>query len=370
MRALVLILILIAAPTVDAAPAGARTRHFEPARPGFDFVFPRDHGAHENFRTEWWYYTGHLQTEQGHSWGFELTFFRVGSPLTPPSPPTEWDLQDFELAHFALTDIDHKRFRYAEKLNRSSPFLAGARTGTLNVFNEGWSARAIGTDRIRLEAAEGKDRIDLVLTATKPPAVHGIDGVSVKAEGEDYASHYYSLSRLSVAGTISTGGQATRCHGLAWMDHEFGGGNLRESQLGWDWFALQLDNGTELMLYQIRRANGSADVTSAGSFILDDGSVVHLTHDQYRIETLGRWTSPHSTATYPMGWHLTVPSLDLDLLVEEQMKDQELMTPGSTRVTYWEGAVRTSGRIGASAVSGIGYVEMTGYDRRAGDRER
>ena len=339
---------------------------FQLARPGYSFEFPRDHGSHEEFRTEWWYFTGHLFSESGSRYGFELTFFRVGvdpQPQQSGQPETPWDLRNIGLAHFALTDVGGRQFRYYEKLNRFSPFLAGARTGSLSVFNEGWDVRTLSDGTFRLRAKAGGDGIDLILRSVKPPAVHGQDGISVKAAGEGFASHYYSLSRLQVSGRITVAGKASQCSGLAWMDHEFGSASLRDYQQGWDWFSIQLDNGTELMLYVIRRTDGSADGTSSGSIILSDGRVIHLRKEDFVIEPRRTWKSPASNAVYPMGWRIRVQPFGLELEVRELLQNQELVTKASTQVTYWEGAVTATGRFGGTLVSGSGYVELTGYDK-------
>ena len=331
---------------------------FVPALPGYDYQFPRDHGAHEEYRTEWWYYTGHLRTESGRRYGFEVTFFRVGVRSDERSS-SRWDLHDLAMAHFAVTDVDSRRFRYYEKLNRQSPFTAAAATGHLDVFNEAWRVTTLSDGAWHLSAFSGTDAIEIDLRSRKPPAIHGENGVSVKAEGVGYASHYYSMSRLEARGTIN--GQ--RCRGTAWMDHEFGSSNLRENQQGWDWFSVQLDNDTELMLYQIRRQDGAADAASSGSLITNDGSVIHLRRDQMTITPTGRWKSRASGATYPMGWRIALPTFRITIMVRPLLNEQELMTRGSTRVTYWEGAVDVAGSFGNTAVSGSGYVEMTGYDR-------
>lgn len=334
---------------------------FVPARPGWQFQFPRDHGSHPGFRNEWWYFTGHLTTASGRQAGFEVTFFRVGirNPGAPPS--NAWDLRDVAITHFAITDVTSRQFRYHEKLNRVSPFTADFAVGRMDLFNEGWSARMDRDGVIHLRTSAGDDALDLRLRSRKPPAVHGENGVSVKAEGEGYASHYYSLSRLDVQGNATIGGRAEKVSGIGWLDREFGSSVLREYQTGWDWFSIQLDNGVELMLYVIRRADGSADVTSSGSLILEDGRVIHLTRPMFAIQSLGTWTSRESGATYPMGWRVRVPELGVDLRLRERMKEQELITESSTRITYWEGAVTVDGRFGTSAVRGLGYVELTGY---------
>ncbi len=340
------------------------TSDFQAALPGYQFEFPRDHGTHDEYRTEWWYYTGHLETAGGRRYGFELTFFRVG--VMPPDEPqqTTWDLRNLSLAHFAITDINGEKFRFYEKLNRSSPYTAAAAAGRLDVFNEGWRATTTSDGAWRITAAQNGDGIDLVLRTHKAPVIHGENGISVKAAGPGYASHYYSMTRLAVSGTITAKGRKPEaCSGLAWMDHEFGSSALRETQQGWDWFSVQLDNDAELMLYQIRRTDGTPDVTSSGSFVTSEGEVIHLTRDQFSVKPLGRWKSAKSGATYPMGWSVTVPALRIVLRLDPLLENQELITHSSTRVNYWEGAVAVTGSSQNVSVNGNGYVEMTGYDR-------
>jgi len=357
-------LVLLRAVAFALLVATSASAQFVPALPGYDFDFPRDHGTHDEYKTEWWYYTGHLVADGGRRYGFELTFFRAG--VVPPAAPagTRWDLRNLALAHFAITDVDGmdadgKAFRYYEKLNRSSPFTAAQARGHLDVFNEGWRATTLPDGAWRLTAAAGRDSLDLVLRTRKPPAIHGENGISVKAEGVGFASHYYSMTRLEAEGRID----GRKARGVAWMDHEFGSSQLRESQSGWDWFAIQLDNDTELMLYQIRRGDGTADLTSSGSLITSDGSVIHLRHDQMQVQVVGRWRSRRSGATYPMGWRVSVPSFGIAVTLIPLQRDQELITKSSTHVTYWEGAVAVSGTFDRNAVSGEGYVEMTGYDK-------
>jgi predicted secreted hydrolase len=332
---------------------------FRLALPGYEFQFPRDHGAHSSYRTEWWYYTGHLRTASGRRYGFEVTFFRVGLGTPGAAKQTEWDLQHVMPAHFAITDVQGKSFRYYEKLNRASPFTADASEGKLDVFNEAWRATTNPDGTWKLVAAEGKDALSLTLRARKAPAVHGENGISVKAQGEGFASHYYSMTRLEAAGTLN----GERVTGQAWMDHEFGSSALRENQQGWDWFSIQLDNESELMLYVIRRKDGTPDVTSSGSLIASDGRVIPIRRDQMRITPLERWKSKKSGATYPVAWRVELPSFRVSLTLRSLMNEQELITHGSTNVTYWEGAVDVTGSFGGVGVRGEGYVEMTGYDR-------
>jgi predicted secreted hydrolase len=337
---------------------------FGPALPGYEFHFPRDHGDHDTYRTEWWYTTGNVRAASGRRYGFELTFFRVGIDPSQGPERSRWELRHLAIAHFAVTDVEGKAFRYYEKLNRLSPFTARAAVGYLDVANEGWSATTMQDGSWHLVAFGGSDAIDLTLRARKPPAIHGTDGVSVKAEGVGYASHYYSMTRIEASGSLVSGGKRERVSGEVWMDHEFGSSALREHQVGWDWFAVQLDNDTELMLYQIRRRDGTPDVTSSGSLITSDGSVIHIRREQMRVRPTGTWRSPHSGATYPMGWRIDIASLGVAVVVTPLLRDQELATTASTRVTYWEGAVGVSGSFGGTPVQGQGYVEMTGYAGR------
>ena len=257
---------------------------FQPALPGYDFSFPRDHGTHDEYKTEWWYYTGHLETDAGKRYGFELTFFRVG--VVPPGSRSEDALGSAQSLARALRDHRRRRERLPLLREAQSLLAVHRRRG-------GGNARRLQRRLARDDAAPtapgassaygGKDAIDLVLTSRKAPAIHGENGISVKAEGPGYASHYYSMTRLEVRGRVN----GANCHGAAWMDHEFGSSALRESQQGWDWFSVQLDNDAELMLYQIRRKDGTPDATSSGSLISSEGNVIHLRRDQMPITPLG-----------------------------------------------------------------------------------
>lgn len=334
---------------------------FSIAKPGWEFAFPRDHGSHDSFQTEWWYFTGQLSDTSGGRYGYELTFFRVG--ITPPlgARQTAWDLENLALTHFALTDIGRGEFRYYEKVNRMSPFTAGAAAGRMELFNEGWSATTLPDGSWRIRAAAEGDAVELTLRALKRPAIHGSNGVSVKGRKEGNASHYYSMTRLEATGRLAVRGEWRSVRGLSWMDHEFSTSVLEETQSGWDWFSLQFDDGTELMLYQIRTRDGKPDVTSSGSFVDRRGVVTTLASDDFAIRPTGSWTSPESGATYPMGWEIDVPALSMRLRVDEELEAQELITEASTDITYWEGAVAVSGTAAGRALRGAGYVELTGY---------
>lgn len=338
-------------------------RAFKLALPGYKYQFPRDHASHDEFKTEWWYYTGHLKSVAGKKYGFELTFFRIGVETPNVPQKTPWQLNNYYLAHFAVTDENNKKFHYFEKLNRSGVKAAGAREDAFYVFNEGWFAEWLN-GRFYIKADTPQFGLHLTLEPMKPPVVHGKDGVSQKASCKGCASHYYSMTRLKADGLLFENGNPVSVSGLGWMDHEFGSNQLTEDQVGWDWFSVQLDNGCELMLYFMRRADGKYDINSSGTFIDKDGKATHIAVDQFSQRTLGKWKSAKSGGTYPMGWKVGVPSLKLELTLTPTHEDQELVTKSSTGVTYWEGSTTVSGKWGADSVSGKAYVEMTGYSDR------
>ncbi|MCE3223320.1 MAG: uncharacterized protein K0S58_1500 [Nitrospira sp.] len=340
---------------------------FSIATPGYHYRFPEDHGAHERFRTEWWYYTGHLTAGDGRAFGFQLTFFRRGIPPDQvKTDPSTWSLHQLYLAHFALTDLRSGQFLYADKLSREGLGKAGAATDRLRVWIDRWSVSTDDQvpDGQRLQAATDEFAIDLQVISKKSPTLHGQQGISHKGAAPEQASHYYSLTRLATKGEIRVGTETFPVTGLSWMDHEFGSADLGRDIVGWDWFSLQLSDSTELMWYSLRRADGSADSVSSGTLVLADGQTRPLSAQDVTIEPLAHWTSPRSNARYPQRWRLSAPSLGLNLDVRSLLADQELNTAHSTRVIYWEGAVSATGQIHGAPVTGRGYVELTGYAER------
>jgi len=357
--------LLAAAADGAAAPGIPRTPDgYLLAVPPYRFEFPRDHASHPGYRTEWWYYTGHLGAAD-RTFGFELTFFRVGIDRSRENDPSRWAFHTLHFAHFALTDLEGGRFFFDEKLGRPGLGLAGADSSTLHAWIDDWSVRLDGDGVTHLlRAASGTFGIELALAPQKPPVFHGESGVSRKAEGLGRASHYYSLTRLAGPGTVTLEGRDHPVDGLVWMDHEFGSNQLAEDQEGWDWFSIQLDDGRDLMLYRMRLEDGGTDPHSSGTLIERDGRARHLPREAFTIEAHGEWKSPNTSAVYPAGWTLRVPSADLVLEVTPNVVDQELVTGGTVNVHYWEGSVRASGRSGGRPLAGRGYVELTGY---AGD---
>jgi predicted secreted hydrolase len=343
---------------------------FKRALPGRVFSFPRDHFSHPEFKTEWWYYSGHLKVlnQDKKSFGYQLTFFRTALKGETKNQKSKWSIQNLYFAHLALTDESKRKFEYREKISRGSLQEAGASTyktdgETFRVWIEDWSIEGKGfamRDHL-LKVGDREFGIELLLTPEKNPIVHGQNGVSQKAEGEGYASHYYSIPRLKTEGKILLRNRELPVHGISWMDHEFGSNQLREYQVGWDWFSIQLDNGIDLMFYQIRYKDGKLDPFSSGTIIFQKGDSQHLLLKEFQIESLDQWKSQKSGATYPSEWRIVVPGHQIELMLTPRIKDQELITQESTRVTYWEGSVKVEGKYRGQRVRGMGYVELTGY---------
>jgi predicted secreted hydrolase len=327
--------------------------------------FPEDHGPHPDYQTEWWYYTGNLKAEDGRHFGYQLTFFRRA--LVPPALRAErssdWAADQVYMAHFALTDVAGSRYQAFERFSRGAAGLAGAQASPFRVWLEDWSVEEMGQGTVRMRAAQQnagtrqRVAIDLVLTDQKGPILQGDRGYSVKGPQPGNASYYYSMTRLATVGTLQIGGATFEVEGLSWMDHEFSTSGLASDQVGWDWFSLQLDDGSELMLFELRKEDGSIDPFSSGTFIASDGSTRHLARDDFGIRVEDTWDSQRTGVTYPSRWTIEVPSLELVLRIEPHLADQEL----NLSYAYWEGAVQIEGGRAGNIVRGNGYIEMTGY---------
>lgn len=336
---------------------------FRPALPGYRYQFPRDHASHPAFQTEWWYYTGHLKS--GERWfGYELTFFRVGVDSARAPARSAW-IREVLFAHLALTDEHGRRFLFDQRLTRPALGMAGADTARYRVWVEEWSA-SLDPDGVthRLHALTSGFGVDLRLRPDKPVVIHGTRGVSQKSAGLGRASHYLSFTRMSSEGRIVSGTDTLAVTGTSWMDHEFGSNQLGGGQVGWDWFAIQLDDGSELMLYRLRRANGTVEPMSSGTWIPRDGGTEHLPLAAFEITSDRTWKSPRTGAEYPARWRVRVPGRGLELSIEPVLPDQELVLEGPVGVRYWEGSVRVSGSARGRPVTGRGYVELTGYAGR------
>ena len=329
------------------------------AMPGYRFAFPRDHASHPDYKLEWWYYTGNLQTAAGRRFGYQVTFFRVGVDNAPVNP-SRWAVRDLFMTHLAVSDPSGQRYRFEEKLNRGGPGLAGAETDRYHVWNDDWTALLDPTGRHVIRATGTAGGVDLVLDEGKAPATNGIDGISQKGAQTGNASHYYSLTRMPTRGVIVVDGERFEAAGESWMDHEFGTSFLEAEQQGWDWLSMQLADGRELMLYQLRRGDGSRDPRSSGTLVDSVGRTRHLSAADFTMTPTGRTFRAPSGATYPIRWTVQVPGEALALDVTTPLENQELSTEAA-RVSYWEGLIDIGGTSRGRPVSGRGYLEMTGY---------
>ena len=363
---------------------GLDTVGYERATEIRHFVFPEDHGPHPGFRTEWWYITGNLTSDEGRDFGFQFTIFRSSLAPTEPGGPSAWATNQAYMGHFAVTDIDGDAFKAADLFARGSGGLAGAETTPLRVWIEDWvlESAAVGagegataplgapgvarsTDAsasvfpLRLAADGDGFGLELLLEAGKPHVLQGDRGLSQKGAEPGNASYYYAHTRMPASGRVVFDGEEHTVTGLTWMDREWSTSALSEGQVGWDWFALQLDDGWEMMVYQLRLEDGSADPLSDGVLIDPQGNRVPLEWgSEVVVEPTGAWASPEDGAEYPSGWRIRVPDRGWDLTVDPVVDDQELRLA----FRYWEGSVAVEGvGEGGAAVNGRGYVELTGY---------
>lgn len=343
--------------TLALLPLSAQSG-WKDAAPGFTFAFPRDHASHPDYRIEWWYYTGNVATPAGRRFGYQLTFFRVGVDAAPVNP-SRWAIRDIYMAHLAVSDPDGQRYRFDERLSRAGPGLSGADTERYRVWNDDWSSGLDTQGRHVLSASTGTAAVALVLDEGKAPAINGRLGISQKGARPGNASHYYSLTRMPTRGTLTIDGERFEVAGESWMDHEFGTSFLEPDQQGWDWLSIQLDDRRELMLYQLRRADGSRDPRSSGTLVDGNGRTTHLDASDFSLAPGRAYRAP-SGAAYPVAWTIAVPSQQLTLDVTTPLQNQELATMGAG-ITYWEGLVDVAGTAATRAIRGRGYLEMTGY---------
>lgn len=322
------------------------------------FAFRQDHGPHPEYQTEWWYYTGNLETAAGRHFGYQLTFFRRAITPAEERRASDWATNQIYFAHFAITDVKASAHFATERFSRGAAGLAGATGDPYRVWLENWEIASLSADgsRVRMRADDSGYALDLTLAAEKPPVLHGDRGLSPKSAEAGNASYYYSFTRLATEGTIRVNGATFAVNGLSWMDHEFGTTMLAENAVGWDWFSIQLSDGREVMFFQIRTKDGSIEPLSGGTLVGKDGTIRHLTREQVSIKVLESWQSK-SGATYPARWNLAIPSADIELTLKPYIADQEMRVS----IVYWEGAVQISGRSNGARVQGSGYVEMTGY---------
>jgi predicted secreted hydrolase len=342
-----------------AAPAQSDASGFARAMGPRPLSFPTDLGPHDDFQTEWWYYTGNLDTSEGQHFGYQLTFFRraLVPPEAWPARASDWGTAQVYMAHLALTDVSGNRHYAYERLARGAAGLAGAAAEPYRVWLDEWSVVTGSDGLLRLQASDGAIALQLDLRSTKPRVLQGEAGYSRKGPEPGNASYYFSETRIATKGTVTVDGRSYAVDGLSWMDHEFSTSALSAGQTGWDWFSLQLSSGRELMVFQLRRSDGNADPFSAGMLVNADGTTERLGPQDFALQVTGQWRSPHTRANYPSGWRLTLPAHGVDLTVTPYIADQEL----NVGYNYWEGAVRAAGTLGGQTITGSGYVELTGY---------
>lgn len=345
----------------------ASAQQWRLALPAYRYEFPRDHFNHPDYQTEWWYYTGNLRAANGHRFGFELTFFRetIHLPSTQiASSDATWRPDQIYFAHLALSDIDGQEFSHIERLNRAGPELAGSSLEQRRYWNGNWQVRwaSLATGEQQLRAICDRFTLELDLKPEKPLVIHGRDGISQKGPRPGQASHYISFTRLHATGRLSNWKRISyTIDGLAWMDHEFFTPVNDDSLAGWDWFAVQLNNNEELMLYRLRRESGERDPFSSGTYVDAQGRAHFLSSSDFSLSPGETWHSPASVGQYPIAWNISIPCLQLELSERTPLKTQELFAKGSVTPAYWEGAVTYDGHIHAKPVTGVGYLEMTGY---------
>lgn len=327
------------------------------------FVFPADHGNHPEYRTEWWYFTGNVATESERHFGFELTFFRyaLGSNAEVSDGASAWRADQAWMAHFAITDTAGGRFVARERLTRGALELAGVVAEPLRIWVKDWAVTGAGSGgdlALRLEARDDVIALDLSLESTVPHVAQGDRGLDTKGAGSGNASHYYSVPRLAANGRLTVEGETFAVSGLAWLDREWSTSSLDPGTEGWDWFALHLSDGSNLMFYRLRTEAGGASPFSGGTLVSPEGTRMRLTVDDVALTILDHWTSSATGVRYPVAWGLSVPRAGLTLEVRPYLADQEL----ALSVRYWEGAVHGEGRGSGGRLTAQGYLELAGYE--------
>jgi predicted secreted hydrolase len=352
----------------DNAPVAADT--WQRAIGPWTWSFPRDHGAHPNFKSEWWYFTGNLKENgTGRPFGYQLTIFRQGVQINPAQKNSKWTVRDFYFGHLTISDIERNEFHVAEKVSRGALGEAHASTDGMDVAIGAWIIGSKTDPGVEpnppsdytLKASEADISLDLSAHPMKQPVLEGINGLSQKSSGEGNASYYYSFPRIYTTGQLALSGKTYDVSGLSWFDHEFSTSSLGPDKVGWDWFCIQLGNNEEIMLYALRDKSGAIDPSSEGTWIKADGTTERLVPGSFTLAKTATWKSPHSGATYPAGWHVVIPGHRADLTVTPAMADQELNLSKMSKLAYWEGACNVTGHVGDADVKGVGYTELTGY---------
>ena len=347
---------------LSKAMGDTKDEGFDKAVDKIKFTFPEDHGPHPGFKTEWWYFTGSLTTKDNKKFGYQFTIFRSALSKTETARNSEWNSNQIYMSHFAVTDISDNEFFFEERFSREGNKLAGAQSAPFKVWLEDWQisetgdGESFGLPDLNIKAKNDKAEINFKLKSVKPAVLQGDSGLSQKGNQTGNASYYYSYTRLKTEGKIILDGKEFEVSGYSWMDREWSTSALSEDQKGWDWFALQLDDSTELMYYQMRKNDGSPDIFSKGILIEKDGTSRAVKKEDLVLEVTDNWTGP-SGEKYPSGWRMKIPSMNIDLKITPSVKDQLM----NVSIRYWEGSVMIEGTKNNSKVSGRGYAELTGY---------
>ena len=338
-----------------AGPAEGYERAIIPRR----FEFPRDHGPHPDFRNEWWYFSGNLKTSNSRHFGYQFTLFRTSLSPYRATRSSQWATRQVYMGHFALTDTQLLKYHQFERFSRAALQLAGARASPFRVWLENWSVHSVGNSffPLRIQVSEGNVSMNLELTSQKDLVLQGEQGLSRKGQEPGNASYYYSFTRLRTKGRLQIGDQQFALEGLSWMDREWSSNALQSNQVGWDWIALQLSNGWDLVIYQMRLEDGRIDPASSGLLVSPHGQSHPLTARQMVLQNLKYWQSDVTGIRYPTRWNLLIPQYDVNLDLVPFLDAQEFRAT----FTYWEGAVQCKGTFRSQPVQGHGYVELTGY---------
>ena len=332
---------------------------FRVAREGYPFVFPRDHGNHPDFKTEWWYVTGHLINKaNGNRYGYQLTFFRQASPKNKWRGNSSWQSDQIYMAHAAITNERGKSFTHEEKLNRGG-ILANSKIGDLDVFNESWFLKRLPSGEFDLQVSVSNMELRLKLKPLTSLVTFGKNGVSKKGDDPTASSHYLTYPRMQSEGSMRlSDGSSVEIEGLSWMDHEISSNQLASNQSGWDWAGIQLNNGDSIMFYRLRLADGTQDINSIAYYVNNQGKIIRSTKG-FNINVLSNWTSSITKIKYPSRIELVI---DNDMyIIEPTLVEQELNSKTSRGLSYWEGSCRVKDLSGK--IVGNAYLELTGYSR-------
>ncbi|MEJ2695059.1 MAG: lipocalin-like domain-containing protein [Candidatus Sulfobium sp.] len=346
--------LLLACITLILMVCGVRAGEYRDVTPGYKLEFPADFYYRKDFRLQWWYFTGHLSDQRGNEYGYEVTFFVAG--VQKRKYKSRFGVDNIYISHFAISDVTNNKFRSEEKADSGAYGFAGAEADNLRVW-VGDNTLEGTMKKMHLAARSGCDSIDLFLTPSKPLILNGENGYSRKsAESPLIASYYFSYPEMATEGSLSLGGNTHRVAGESWFDREMSSRSLAKNEAGWDWFSIQLDDGREIMLYLLRRKDGSLDPFSAGTFVFRNGDYAHLSVNDFRVAALDHYRSAKTGIRYPSKWEIVIPDRNVRLVITPLIKDQELTGSPTTGPAYWEGTCKVEG-----TEKGRAYVELTGY---------